>query len=175
MCFWSEIALFNCDGTVQRQKHLCRLVPNDGLRAGVEICKDYETPLGCKHSETARPIPRRAMYRHVCDKDAYKTPAGSGMRPKWTPAIKAAFPLVVTNSDKNSGQLKDSVQFKWCDGSVCTLEEVFGDDAPRFCWGGVDLLRLTEGEVVEMVGKGAYQHWVGVWSGEAEAEAEAEK
>lgn len=179
MCFWDEMAFFNCDGTVERQKHLCQRVPyydyGGGRRAGVEICKsDSETPLfGCRHSETSRTIPHQAIYRHVCDrKPAGPPPAtgSGGCRPKWTPVIKEQpFSVFVTGTPRGGGKLKDSVQFRWCDGSLCTVEDVFGENsAGEFNWRGVDLLRLEEGEMRKLVGKGTYEHWVGVWSGSKE-------
>jgi hypothetical protein len=168
MCFWSEMAFFHCDGTVQREKHLCKLVPNDGHGAGVEICKNYETPSGCKHSDTTRAIPHRAIYRHVCHKDAYRPPAGTGIRPKWTPLIKEPFSVYMTGRSADDGELKNSVQFRWCDGSLCSVEDVFGRNAGDFNCGGVDLLKLEEQDVCRLVGKGTYEHWVGLWSGNAE-------
>lgn len=149
-------------------KHLCSLVPYDGHRAGVEICKNYENPLGCKHSKTARTIPDQAMYRHVCDKDAYRPPSGSGIRQKWKPSIKVTGDMFVTCQAGDGVEMKDGVQFQWCDGSIGTLEEVLGKSAPLFRWGGVDLTELEEEDVSALVGKGTYAHWMDVWSGKTE-------
>lgn len=166
MCFWDEMAFFNCDGTVERQKHLCKRVPHDGLRAGVEICKNYETPLGCKHSETTRPVPHRAIYRHVCDKN--KPPTGSGTRPIWRPSIREPVSMYVTGTPESGGNIKNSMQFWWCDGSLRSVEDVYGKHAGGFSWRGMDLLQLKEEEVCRLTGKGTYEHWVGVWSGNKE-------
>lgn len=46
------------------------------------------------------------------------------------------------------------------------MEEVFGKNAGEFRWRGVDLLQVGEEEVCRLVGKGTYEHWVAVWSGE---------
>lgn len=172
MCFWSEIAIFNCDGTVERQKHLCRLANTDVNAAGVEICKNFETPSGCKHSQTSRPTPHRAMYLHVCQPDAHRPLAGSGIRPKWTPLIKEPFSVYMTGRPDNGGKLKNSAQFRWCDGSLCSVEDVFGRNAGVFYRGGVDLLKMEREEMCRFVGKGTYEHWVDVWSGKAEKKSE---
>jgi hypothetical protein len=172
MCFWSEIALFNCDGTVSRTKHLCDLVLANKPRAGVDICENDENHIGCNHSATRRTLPHRAVYHHVCDKNAYRPPAGSGIRLKWKPSIKVNADMFVTRQAGAGAQLKDGLRFQWCDGSILTLEEVFGDSAPLFCWGGVDLLELEEEEVTKLVGKGTFQHWLDVWGGKMEKSEE---
>ena len=161
------MALFNCDGTVSRMKHLCDLVPYDGHRAGVAKCNNYETPLGCPHSQTTRAVPHQAIYRHVCDQ-AYKSDAESGIRPKWKPTIKKPATAFVTSRSENGGKLKDSMQFWWCDGHLRTLEQVFGESAGPFPQPMGDLLHTPEEVVCKLIGKGTYEHWVGVWSGNAE-------
>ena len=60
------------------------------------------------------------------------------------------------------------MQFAWCDGSFCTLEDVFGKHAGGFNWRGVDLLQVGEEEASRLAGKGTYEHWVKVWKGETE-------
>jgi hypothetical protein len=161
MCFWGEIAFFNCDGTVSRQKHLCSLVPDDGYRAGVVICDNYETPEACKHSQTERTVPHRAMYHHVCNRSMDQP------RRKWTPSIRVPDIFVTAQAGKG-GKLKDSVQFQWCDGSLRSLEDIFNKHAGSFNWWGGDLLKMEEEEVCRLIGKGKYEHWVGVWSGKTE-------
>jgi hypothetical protein len=180
MCFWSELALFHCDGTVSRNKHLCSLIPtnDDKPHAGVEICTSNQTTLGCEHSATTRTLPHRAIYHHVCDKNAYRGPATAGfgsIRPKWKPSIRVTGDVFVTCQSGDGAQLKDGVKFQWCDGSICTLEEVYGMAAPLFCWGGVDLLELGEDEVNVLVGKGTYQYWLDVWAGKSEQRLQASR
>lgn len=62
--------------------------------------------------------------------------------------------------------------FRWCDGSLCTVEQVFGENDRRFCWGGVDLLQVEEEERCLLIGKGTYEHWLEVWGGRMEKEEE---
>lgn len=167
MCFWSENAFFNCDGSVSRMKYLCTPAA-DKHRSGADICKNYENNLGCKHSETDRAIPYQAPYRHVCDKDGYNPPARSGIRHSWKPSINTTKDMFIRAKSGDGSELKNGVQFQWCDGSICTLEEVYSKDAPLFCWGGIDLLELEKDEREALVGKGRYEYWVEVWSGKKE-------
>ncbi len=74
----------------------------------------------------------------------------------------------MTGHSRNGGKLRNSAQFRWCDGSLCTVEDVFGKDAGAFYCGGVDLLKMEREEMCRFVGKGTYEHWVGVWSGKSE-------